>query len=82
MFDWKKKGENGDQASLSVTQALSWAWVNQQKVCSVLSPYVVGSNSRPGVNMKGETLGGAGCPLEKEEESQPFQSKTNRGHDT
>lgn len=32
--------------------------------------------------MKGETLGGAGCPLEKEEESQPFQSKTNRGHDT
>lgn len=78
MFDWKKKGENGDPASHSVTQA----WVNQQKVCSVLSPCVVGSSSRPRVNMKGATLGGAGCPLEKEEESLPFQSKTDRGHDT
>lgn len=32
--------------------------------------------------MKGATLGGAGCPLEKEEGSLPFQSKTDRGHDT
>ena len=70
-YVWLKEGRKW-RSSLTLSDS---GWVNQRKVCSVLSPYVVGSSPRPGVNTKGETLGGAGCQLEKEEESQGFRAK-------